>query len=61
MIKSCWGTAIPDVITDALLIVTPLPRLLKLQMPTVPKVGITFAFVLGGLYVLLHIIHPVEY
>lgn len=43
-----WGT-LPNVITDAILLVIPLPIVWKLHMATNLKLALTFTFLIGGM------------
>lgn len=43
---------IPWIITDAVILIMPLPMVWKLQLPTIQRVGIAGLFLLGGLCVL---------
>ena len=41
------GNAIPNIITDAMMMVLPLPYIWKLYLPTAQKLAITSIFVVG--------------
>ena len=43
------GVAIPNVVTDILLLIFPLPWIWKLVMPTSQKIALSGIFLLGGL------------
>ena len=48
-----YGTTPPDILTNIVLLVLPIPYLWKLQMRKAKKIAITAIFVLGTLYVYL--------
>lgn len=41
--------SIPNIITDAIMLILPLPLVWKLQLPFDQKVGLTFTFLLGSM------------
>jgi len=43
------GQAIPNIITDAILLALPLPLIWRLQLPMVQKAGLSAVFLLGSL------------
>ena len=45
------GQAVPNIFTDFVLLLLPLPILLKLQIRLPQKIGVVFVFLLGYLYV----------
>jgi hypothetical protein len=45
------GNSIPNIITDALVVILPIPYVWKLQLATPQKLAIVFIFALGALYV----------
>ena len=49
LLRYFLGTAIPNVVTDILLLVFPIPWIWKLVMPTSQKIALLGIFLLGGL------------
>ena len=63
-LKATWDITIPgkcidrtavyvalaalNIITDVVLLIVPIPMVIKLQMPTVQKIGVTILFTLGS-------------
>lgn len=51
--KFFLGQAIPNIITDMVLLAIPIPMIWKLQLPRSQKVALSATFLLGGLYITL--------
>jgi hypothetical protein len=47
-----YALSISDFVTDALILLIPIPMIWKLHLPPMRKFGVTIVFLFGGLYVL---------
>lgn len=56
---SYMSTAIVNVITDFIIVVMPVPLILRLNMPNGRKLGVCAIFILGSIVIVASIVRPV--
>jgi len=54
-----WAIAIPNLATDIMLMIFPIPLVWRLRMPISQKIGLIFTFTLGGFIILVSSLHLV--
>jgi len=57
--KFFFGVGIPNIITDVMLIIYPIPFVWRLQMPTSQKIALSGVFTLGGFIIIISCLHLV--